>query len=278
VFPKFSVGELSSVYIGAPTPERIAALRAEAKIVAATNTRPEFVYVKESKTSPDLAKIDIVGDTAYARDGFVCDGDLFVDRKLVLEDMTLITNQGCRIYSPEPVFIQGRVQYESNKPYANLQISSARAIMIGIGKDTCGTTDAEKFDQNSLRRRTREWWTPSMFTRGDLPADGAKSGPEVTEEKLYSDSQALALKDARCIEKEMRAAGKLGATAEIDFERVLWNAPKVETRFKGNISGVIIAEIALLAISNVKYNFNDVFTYVPVLPMLSPSDYLMVID
>jgi hypothetical protein len=62
----------------------------------------------------------------------------------------------------------------------------------------------------------------------------------------------------------------------IGFSRLLLNAPIINSRYKGNFKGLVIAEFALFWQGKTGFEFDPIFKKVPVLPMLKDSDYLVV--
>jgi len=88
---------------------------------------------------------------------------------------------------------------------------------------------------------------------------------EVYNEALQTQSTVgVTFQDASC-----RLEGR-----NIGFDRLLLNAPQVQSRYRGNFSGVIIAEFAMMSLGQFVYAFDDVFSQVPILPKLKASDYL----
>ena len=84
-------------------------------------------------------------------------------------------------------------------------------------------------------------------------------------------SSITSFQDASC---GKNAAGEF--SREEHFDRLLLNAPRIDSRYTGQFNGVIIAETVLMSLSRFSFSFDPVFSRVPVLPLLLPSDYLIV--
>ncbi len=62
-----------------------------------------------------------------------CVGDVFIDSPLFLNEVEVETDDGgCRLYVKGSVYIQGDVKYVTLSKTPNLQISSTKAIMMGV--------------------------------------------------------------------------------------------------------------------------------------------------
>lgn len=73
----------------------------------------------------------------------VCDGDLLVRGTLFLNQPVIATRTGCRIYATGPAFLQGAITYKTrdgSADKANLQLVSAKAILLGLGDKSCDAT------------------------------------------------------------------------------------------------------------------------------------------
>ena len=89
---------------------------------------------------------------------------------------------------------------------------------------------------------------------------------------LRSIEQSISgFQDASCNSNSLGIAPR-----EVHFERLLLNAPRIDSRYQGQFTGVVIAEVALMSLSKFSFTFDPVFSRVPVLPLLLPSDYLLV--
>ena len=160
------------------------------------------------------------------------------------------------MYVTKSVFVTGTISYTSGNDDRNLQISSARAISLGLGSN-CN-------DYDSLHGRLsdpNETRFADFFTRGQV-------NPRTMLAAVRADADAIGvLVEASC--------GPNGRA--VGFSRLLLNAPLVESRYQGQYDGAIIAELTLTSLQALKFSFDPVFARASVLPLLSPADYLNII-
>ncbi len=291
---KPTIIEQSSVYIGAPSVQTLqnAAIQKTGSQVATG----AWKYIKHSASSPELSGL-VYGDyNGYVRNAanseLVCEGDLIVNAPLFLDKLSIrTTDSGCRIYATRSVFIQGTINYLGSSPNRNLQISSSRAIMLGLGKvpqpiymyHKTASFAGEIEPNDTLAFRVLTFWTRNgYFTRE----------PGSISQKLaaiHEDSATINLPGAT--PKMWDAAAPNGVLASdnnqinypienqnrnVSFERLLLNAPHIESRYTGNVKGVVISEIGLFALGEFKFEFDPVFSVTPILPLLQEKDYLQV--
>jgi hypothetical protein len=242
----------SKVFIGAPSADRIRQLAGG--FPAGTVWR----YMG----SGSLSGLAPAGNFVRNNGEIFCEGDLVIDSVLYLNQPRIRTTNGCRMYVSKSVFIDGPITYVGGSPNANLQISSARSINLGLGVNSCGTTydhGSGAPNGNPIRNRLTEMWTiEGYFTR---------EGGSVTSKlnNIYSDYQAIGSPpDAAC-----QSVGR-----NVEFNALILNAPQVNSRYQGNFKGAIIAEIAIMSLGAFSYEFDNLFLSVPVLPLLQPSEYL----
>lgn len=239
------------VFIGAPSADRIRQLAGG--FPAGTVWR----YMGQGSLSGIRPAGSYVTNTSPTTE-IVCEGDLVVDSVLYLNQPRIRTTNGCRIYVSKSVFIDGPITYVGGSPNANLQISSARSINLGLGENNCGATYSHGSGSPVRNRLTEMWTIEGYFTR---------EGGSVTSKlnSIYSDYQTIGSPpDAAC-----QAAGR-----GVEFNALILNAPQVNSRYNGNFKGAIIAEIAIMSLGAFKYEFDDLFLHVPVLPLLKPSEFL----
>ena len=62
----------------------------------------------------------------------------------------------------------------------------------------------------------------------------------------------------------------------ISFERLLLNAPQIQSRYTGAFKGSIIGEYVLMSLTKFNFTFDPVFTSNVVLPMIEAETYLVV--
>ncbi|MDZ4675987.1 MAG: hypothetical protein SGI74_00625 [Oligoflexia bacterium] len=251
------VKEVSSVYIGAPTADRIRA-------VANLSGGETLKYIPTHSDSPALSGIQLSTLGGYFTNANIitCEGEVIIDGILWLNNAQINTEKGCHLYVTKSVFISGPVTFTTTNDSRNLQISSARAIALGLGRNTCAST-ISGLDSIAYRLgfANASIFT-GFFTRNlGTPTEGIVS--------IKADADTIGvLKDAVC--------EPLGRN--VGFERLLLNAPVVHSRYKGKFSGSIIAEITLASLGSLIFTFDPVLARVPILPLLSPSDYLTVQD
>lgn len=269
-----SVVKKDKIFIGAPSKGILE------KRFKATNTK-EIKFIKNNDSDPDFSGLVQTKSNSQAWQAvsktLVCEGDLFIPGTVRLKDVTIKTQTGCRIYSTGPVFIDGKIDYtqvtsglESN--LTNLQITSARAIIMGVGSTHCESNGkgwyASHTDYSSpLDARLHNFWNiEASVTRGttERKITPQKEGAEIMTEAEKFDS----ITDASCYAKKN--------PRELHFERLLLNAPNIQSRYTGQFSGVIIGEIALFSLSKFDFIFDPVFEKVNVLPFLKESDFLEV--
>jgi hypothetical protein len=147
------------IYIGAPTENEIRSLSQSSSsrlilndvgLVVHKGDDGDFMSGLIARKNSKNRKIFLTHEEVLT-----CRGDLIVDGVLFLHNLKLDTdNAGCRIYSTGSVFIQGPITYvnQDKQPYSNLQISSARAIVMGFA--SMGSrfgNDATGFITNGIR-------------------------------------------------------------------------------------------------------------------------------
>lgn len=232
------------VFIGAPSASR---LRAAAGGSALN-------YQKASASSPDLSGVS-GSNGAYVATGSVqCDGDLFIEGSLHLKSATVLSNIGCRMYVTKGVFITGglNVQNLGSGQDHNLQITSALAITLGMNTPAIEERyyDTGKFFAGSSNDVLPMRGVSNVTAFGDLV---------IAESEKFSDLT--------------KADDESGGRTK-PMSRLLLNAPRIDSHYRGNFSGVIITEVAMMSVGSFSYNYDPVFTRVPILPKISNADYL----
>jgi hypothetical protein len=255
-----TVVEASRVFIGAPSP---ATIQARFNIAADSDVKIKFIK-NDARNSPDIQGIVLNPGKDYYTNSkeVVCDGDLFVRGTLFLNQTTIATISGCRIYATGPIYLQKAVAYRSlvsAADNANLQLVSAEAIVLGIGEKNC---DA-KAGNSPLSTRLLASYARSSFVTRD--ASSKSISPQTISQSLYDNARRIdSLEDASCHDDNT------------SFSHILLNAPQVHSRYKGRFYGIVIAEFALFRQGKSSYEFDPVFKKVPILPLLKSSDYLLV--
>lgn len=282
------VTEKNTIYIGAPTANRIR------QAFNYNSGMGRFVYEKDSAAGAlDLAGLRDAGSYLTNDGTLVCDGDLMIEGTLMLRNLKVRTHNGCRLYVTRSVYIYGAIEFENvaNSDLRNLQITSARAIMMGLGKmynsagqhceqnapvehrwywDRLQNIDSEynladradylKSIKDSAYNRFVRFW-PNIYHH---TRDGR--APSTVNTELYNEylSTVGDQYDAAC-------SGR-----QVAFSRLLLNAPRVESRYNGNFSGSIVAEISIMALGQFNFEFDPVFSEAAILPKLSDADYLKI--
>ncbi len=263
------VKEVDSVYIGAPTDD---ALIAAFKLLP--NER--FKFMKHKGGVANLSGLIDEGTYFSTSGTLVCEGDLVVRGPLYLNHLKLQTVEGCRLYVIGSVFIYGGIEYANTDATRNLQISSSRAIALGLGSekkagahcDTSSrwaknTSDPSYSSASSLTTFFTDIWTTSnSYLRSGV--DPLANGRNILDEARLIEAKTGPLYDASCASE-----GR-----EIAFERILLNAPLVFSRYSAGVRGTIIAEYALMSIGSFKFEYDPVFNGVNVLPYLDRASIL----
>jgi hypothetical protein len=258
------VSEKSKVYIGAPT---VAQLIAKFQVAAATESK----FLPNDQTSPAFSGFSKTANGVWTNTAdVVCDGDLYLKGTVQLNKPVIKTKNGCRIYATGPIFVQEAPSYVNlgdaiAANNTNLQLVSARVIVMGVGTTHCETATTPThwyYDQkvaNPLVERFRDIWTIKSHVTRTVSDPVAEGAAIISEAAKLTNWQ-----DASCY-----AGGR-----NVHLERILLNAPMIQSRFTGNVSGVVITEVALFSLSAFSYQFDDVFKRVNVLPMLAPAEFL----
>lgn len=266
-----TVIEKSTVRIAAPTAAVIlqrAAMGAGEKIKFLKNNQA---------TSPALSGIELQSGGYYqnASGEVVCDGDLIVDGTLFLNNLVLKTDDGCRIMATGPIFLQGPITYQridTTRPenYTNLQLVSARFISLGVGKTHCEDANNPGWYSNNAKS-IQNPFAHRFDTYGSYTRSTGKDAALFASDKAYNLAEMnkiVGLQDASC---------QGGTTPrQVNMERLLVNAPRIDSRYTGQFNGVIISEVALFSLSKFTFKYDNIFDRVPVLPILMPSDFLEV--
>jgi len=269
-----SVTEKSSIYIGAPT---------EADITSALKLSggERLKYYKNSSTSPEFSGLKDEGTFMRNEGPLNCDGDLAVRGPLYLENLHINTKSGCRLYVIGSVFMFGPIAYDNSEANRNLQITSTKSISLGLGnvkKDVYGfpvyceptsrfaLQNSEYGDSSLLIRYSTHWYVKSAYVR-------QSSDPQAFGDSIVNEARTIEAKTGPFMDAACRSE-----TRNVSFERILLNAPIIHSRYEGNVSGTIIAEVSIMALGQFKFSFDPVFLDVPVLPYLKASTYLEIKD
>ena len=275
------VVEKQSIYIGAPTVENIKS--------AFDLPNNSYVYFKDNQTSKNLSGFIKKSNSVFTiGDKLVCEGDLAIDGALYLNEAKIETRTGCRIYATGSVYIYKDIEYLQKTELSNLQITSSRGIFLGLGnimvtpEETCekqsggwyetafnnpdiSKSDFEKKFSSTFKHRVSTLWTiPYTFLREDITPKDA--GDRFLRELADVEKEVGKLNDASCSE-----GGR-----DVSYERLLLNAPHVQSRYTGKFKGSIISEYILMSLSRFSFAYDPVFSKTAVFPMLDSDLYLKV--
>jgi hypothetical protein len=215
-----------------------------------------------------------------------CTGDVIVNAPLLLNNVVVETDaNGCRLYAAQTIFIQGQITYTSTASTENLQLSSARGIMMGFSYDPTDTSpgDPSQGDTRSTlgyRLAGTGWYVDSQpLTRAALTSSNTAVNQAIlADAALVSGSLSDSTDSSTCPTQMLTYTGYNGGNSatvltqcEIDYSRLLLNAPNIQSRYVGQVSGVVIAEIALFAPGALKFQYDSTFDHVDELPLLGNS-------
>jgi hypothetical protein len=269
---KAQVVEKNSVYIGAPS---IADLKAAGQL---DSTHP-IQYWKDSDLSYDFSGLTLAANGYFTNtDILACDGDLFVDGTVFLNQPMIKTISGCRLHATGVVFSQKAITFMTDpglQANANLEIVSARAISMGVGLTQCEaqTNPSGWYNVNKVANPLQERFVTlvgpeDIVTRNTNPSSNfplTSSTPALEGSYIMGEAQKIqGLEDASCHGRAL------------SFQRLMLVAPQVHSRYKGNFSGVVIGEFPLFSLGSFIYQFDPVFLKVPVLPLLNMDKILSI--
>jgi hypothetical protein len=264
------VQEKSKIYIGAPT---------ELNILQSFSmeSATRLAYFKNSELAVPLTGLS--DQTTYFKNQGVlnCEGDLALRGPVYFNNLEVNSATGCRIYVIGSVFIFGPIVQSNLSDIRNLQITSTHSINLGLGSmkkngvfcDSTSryATDTANYGVSSLKNRYVSFWTvPSQVIRSQ--SNASLFGGSVMAEASTIESKEGALLDASC-----RAEGR-----NVSFNRLLLNAPSVQSRYEGDIIGTIIAEYSIMSLGQFKFQYDEVFDKVPIFPFFDHKIYLDIKD
>ncbi|MGZ3722164.1 MAG: hypothetical protein ACXVA9_04485, partial [Bdellovibrionales bacterium] len=239
-------------------------------------------YYPQSATSYPLSGLQLIGPAITNVGVVACDGDLFVDGSVFLNQLQLKTLTGCRIHATGPIFVQQAISYVADpgqlqKP--NLQLVSARLISMGVGNSQCeastdpsGWYNASGVASPTAMRFTympdpASVWFKDVRTRNTNPGstyEKTAASPLAEGQAMLAIAQAIpGLQDASCHGRN------------VGFDHLFLVAPQIHSRYKGNFHGVIVTEFPMFSLGAFSYQFDPVFQTVPVLPKIPASEILV---
>lgn len=228
------------------------------QIISFLDFLSSYKYYKWTASSSDLLNFGLRYGNFYGNDPtqvMSCEGDLFVDGPVYLKDLQLSTSTGCRIYATGTVFIEAPdasvsragISFVNPTASSNIQIASAKGIMLGMGQSSIND------------RKTRD---TSTYNGGVLIST--------------MDSDVLKIKDNSNTPLLKDAANSGSRIAS--FSRILLNAPRIDSRYRGDFSGVIISKFAVFSLGQFTYLYDSTFNSVPILPLIDSSTFFSVQD
>jgi len=257
------VQEIDQIYIGAPSEEQVLGYYQKSGGNPAENAPGWRAYGSGSSVNGLEVRVGAGGSyVTHSGPVLECEGDVVIKGTLFLDQVTIkTTSQGCRLMVSGSVFIQGQVRQVEAGSTQNLQISSARAILLG-------------FDPSTLAYRLQGMWYKDGQSLTRASGSTTEKSARILAEARVLEPLLKDAKDAGACPTSMepgsvRLAGVtsvLPARCHISFDRLLLNAPDVESRYFGLFKGVVIAEIALFAPGVLEFAYDEVFDSVPVLP------------
>ena len=176
------------------------------------------------------------------------------------------------------VFIEGGIKYANGNDSRNIQITASRLISMGLGQTRVNDRDCEAVGThyalgangnapipgfNSFKARFNTYVTTYSFVSRDDSDVNKIARDAIADYDLVGAGEGVIL-DGAC-----RPEGR-----DVAFDRIFLNAPNVQSRYRGNVDGTVIAESSLMALGNFKFTFDGVFNNVPVLPFLDKTVYL----
>ena len=161
-------------------------------------------------------------------------------------------------------------------PLFSQTMNCAKAIAMGLGftkndqgrfcdPDSRYANEQASYNVSSMVNRFKTFYTVDSYSTREF-ADAKAFGQSVIDESITIEREQGQMMDADC-----RPDGK-----NISFERLLLNAPQIQSRYEGNFQGVIIAEIAIMRLGDFKFKYDPVFKTTPILPFVNQAEVLMV--
>jgi hypothetical protein len=301
---------LSQIHISYPTQTQI--LNA-AGTGASLSQAPSVVQVSSASVSGlnNSTRNNFTRNGSAASPGSItCTGDVVVIGPLFLKDATVNTNdQGCRLYVTGTVVVQGPLTVQGSTN-ANLQISSAKAIVMGFDLlhlgyafGTNGSSlrsanpfslplpDADSYIRFSIWDDPSYYPTnaPSGFSSAEaffdsvvsdaILIDGGHLIPGKTGPGNWVGSELVdAFSTAQPSSAYVQADG--GYRLAYDYSHIVFNAPQIHGRYGGSINGVMIGDSALFLLSGdastsdglgVNFSYDSTFDHVSQLLPLFPN-------
>jgi|GEM_PF-4290973 len=162
-----------------------------------------------------------------------CSGDIAISGFLHLKSLSLTTTNGCRIYVTGNIFVSGGIK-QTGGALRNIQLVSASGIYL-------------EMDSGDISARATH-----MKGQG--------------QDSSFDNLLTTAVQQAASISSlaNNRSTNGTGGTS---FERILVNAPIVQSRAQGLFKGFVIADFAAFRIGSLQFEFDPVFKDVPLITL-----------
>ena len=298
-----AIVEREGIFIGAPTEDVIKnlTLRTDATLVLQDWDVSIYKIGDRSAINGLNVKQSITGDNYFTNSpgGIQCTGDIILLGVVALNEANIITDSvdGCRLYVQKSVFIKGPVTYNGSKGgYPNLQISSARAVIMGIkglktrledtsagfagirqatGLDAEKTFNQKLYDDRDVVISELEDagpWKACLGTSGRYIGSFDVATPderwEYLDNKLHQPATYDCSGNDWTLKVDASGVLKRFTTRSVNYQGLYINAPKVHSRYLGVFKGVVVAEDAIFALGEFIFKHDDTFSNVPVLPLM----------
>jgi hypothetical protein len=271
------VQDWNNVHIGDLTSAQILALDPSLANLGLS----EWIRISGKNDPASATKPAVSGLTTVAANGssyvsnvagssFTCYGDIVINGSLYLQDSSIVTDDGgCRLYVTQSVFVRGPITLigKGSAGLQNLQITSARAIVLGLS----ATTFANRFNTS------HDGSDPDIALH-NYPDYASAAGliAQITGEmNVIGPSNLLDAQDSGSLAEYGSANGIDGTAAVVNYSHVLLNAPLVEGRYLGEVQGSIIAEVAMFALGDLNFTFDPVFTQVNAFPLIPDTTIIL---
>ncbi len=257
-----SVLEAKSVKISLPSAARLREVFG--------NPAGNMVYERDTQASPQLAGVAYDATRkSFTITDMTCDGDLLLDGSVVFRDAKVRSVNGCRIYATGSIFVDKDLKsmaYDGSSSQHNIQLISAVSVWLGVGEMY---KNGSHCDPGSWMTSNEAAETNSMNVRFKFMDNYGASTRAANPTQMIATIRAelpgvMPLEDASC-----SAPGRARV-----FSRLLVAAPWVNSRFKGDFNGAIIAETSLMSLGSFIFSFDPVFQSASVLPKLDETELL----
>ena len=277
--------EADAITISAPTTDEILALLTPAGRASALAVEPLSLHSDISSVAQNFVTDSVrsVIRNDFTSPTLVCRGDVLVKGTLLLKNAVIATDKnGCRLYVTEGIHVQGTLTLTAPAgDTPNLQLSSAKAILLGFDADSMGhapgggRVDTRSTITGRLARfatRLDTMYDPSVAPIAGVSRSAYFDGL-VDEAVRLGDYLKDAVESATANEVPT-GASIVGGRLAVNYSHLLLNAPEVHSRYFGDIEGAVIADVAFLArnpagVSLEHFVYDSVFDTAPaILPAL----------